>query len=112
MQAEILEPNPDANLQVYAVWFNVLPSDSQNEWDDSLLTDPRVRHYWDEERLVGPWFATEVGFSHGALAWDVYYLYGPEAVWLEEPEPLLGSGYTLFGQRTRLLAELEPFYSE
>ena len=97
MQAEILEKNPEAEIAVYAVWFNVLPSDSRSAWDAELLTDRRVTHHWDADRITGRWFADNIGFSHGSLAWDVYYLYGPGANWEEIPEPLAGSGYTLFG---------------
>ncbi len=112
MQAEILEENPEDDIAVYAVWFNVLPTDSRSAWDPKLMTDPRVSHFWDEERVIGSWFADNVGFSHGSLAWDVYYLYGPEATWEEIPGPLVSSGYTLFGQRSQLTDDLEILIAE
>lgn len=110
MQAEILDKQPEAMLRLYVIWFNVLPADSREAWHGRLITDPSATHYWDAQTLVGSWFANAGQFSHGSLAWDVYYLYGAEAVWEDEPEPLVGSGYTVFGTRSRLIEELEGLY--
>ena len=43
----------DPQLRVYAIWFNMYPGDSRQRWPDTLLTDARVRHYWDEGRGIG-----------------------------------------------------------
>jgi ABC-type multidrug transport system fused ATPase/permease subunit len=48
-----LSKNADPDLRVYAVWFNMLFGDSRERWDGDGVTDPRVRHFWDEQRLVG-----------------------------------------------------------
>lgn len=112
MQAEILEDNPEADIVVYAVWFNVLPSDNRSTWDPKRLTDPRVSQFWDTDQVIGRWYADNIGFSHGPLAWDVYYLYGPEATWEEIPSPLLSTGYTLFGQRSQLSQDFERLITE
>ncbi len=108
MQDEILAPYPLAELAVYAVWFNMLPGDDRSRWDDSLLTDDRVIHFWDEPREIGRWYARQGAYPFGTVAWDIYFLYGPEAVWDEEPEPLVSSGFTVIGQRERLLASITP----
>jgi len=107
VQAEILEEYPQLDIQVYAIWFKMLPSDHRGAWNSNLLTDLRVHHYWDEPREVGTWYAENNLFSHGSIAWDVYYLYGRDAVWDEFPEPLQRSGYTVFGDRNNLLDEVE-----
>jgi hypothetical protein len=82
VQEEILEKNPAADIQVYAVWFNMFPGDDRSGWDFSLLSDPRVRHFWDEDKLAGRFFAQSEDF-YLPVAWDIYYLYGPDAHWDE-----------------------------
>ncbi len=104
-----MEAHPEAELRVYAVWFNVLPSDHRSRWDEDLLTDPRATHYWDEERILGRWYKEVVGFPYDVIAWDVGYLYGPEAVWDDTPGPYLGIGHTIIGQKDALMRALEPF---
>jgi len=108
VQENILEPNPDAGLVVYAVWFNMLVTDHRSRWDDSLLTDDRVIHFWDEEREVGGWYAQQGVYPFGSTAWDIYFLYGPDAQWDESPEPLLSSGFTIIVQSQKLLQDINP----
>ena len=38
----------------------------------------------------------------GPLAWDIFFLYGPEAVWEDVPAPLITSGSTIIAKRDRL----------
>ena len=107
MQHEILAKNPSSDLRVYAVWFSMLFGDHRLRWDGAGLTDPRVVHLWDEQKLTGTWFAERVDHSAG-IAWDVYYLYGPGARWDEEPAPLAGSGRTITARRTQLASSIAP----
>ena len=79
----------------------MLWSDSREAWKGTTLPDPRVSHFWDGDLLLGNWFAKEVEGWEGT-AWDVYYLYGPEATWETIPEPLLGSGGTIYAERQKL----------
>ena len=111
MQREILENNPDAGVQVYAVWFSMLRGDSRSGWNGSLMPDPRVTHLWDEERVVGRWFAEQEGF-YTSVAWDIYYLYGQEASWDRTPSPLVSSGYTILSRKDRLRADLLTLLDE
>ncbi len=109
MQEEILEPYPEADLQVYAVWFNMLFTDHRSRWDDTLITDERAIHFWDQPKEVGKWFFQQGHYPFGTVAWDIYFLYGPEAVWDETPEPLISSGFTIIGQRANLLQAIQPY---
>lgn len=109
---EYIRAIPPIRYSVYVIWFNILASDNKGAWDEALMTDPRVQHYWDEGREIGTWYADNDFFSHGSIAWDIYYLYGRNAVWESEPEPLLRSGYTVFGNRTNLLNEAKDLASE
>ena len=69
------------------------------------MPDPRVTHFWDGEYVTGQWFAREVDGYEG-IAWDVYYLYGPEAVWETVPSPLAGSASTIYGEREALKRQI------
>lgn len=71
------------------------------------MPDPRATQFWDEDGVVGQWFAQQVEGYEGT-AWDVYYLYGPEATWETLPAPLISTGRTIFGQRKTLEAEALP----
>ena len=101
MQKELLAQNPSAQLRVYAVWLPMLWGDSREAWDGTNIPDPRVIHFWDRDRKIGQWFAKQVDGYEG-VAWDAYYLYGPEATWESVPTPLVGSGGTIYGERQTL----------
>ncbi len=112
MQQNILERYPSAKLQVYAVWLPMLPTDARSAWDRSLLSDSRVTHFWDGSMLAGEWFAeerhTDLDYP-GAVVWDAYALFGPDARWERAPSDLVGAGWTVIGTVERLKADLEPF---
>ena len=107
MQQDILEKNPSANLRVCAVWFDMLAGDSRDGWDGAWLTDPRVVHLWDEQKLVGNWFADHVTRGHGT-EWDVYFLYGPQARWESQPPAPVSWGGTVEREVGKLQAGLAP----
>jgi hypothetical protein len=65
------------------------------------MPDTRVVHYWDGNLQIGQWFAKNVD-GYDGVAWDVYYLYGPDATWQTVPTPLVGSGVTIYGERKAL----------
>jgi hypothetical protein len=98
VQKQLLAKYPSAQLRVYAVWLPMLWNDSREKWKGTNMPDARVMHIWDGDMRVGAWFAEQVDGFEG-VAWDVYYLYGPDAVWETIPQPLLGSGRTIYGDR-------------
>ena len=69
------------------------------------MPDPRVVHFWDGAAEVGQWFGREMD-GYGGIAWDIYYLYGPDATWESVPSPLIGSGRTIYGERETLKMQL------
>ena len=79
----------------------MLGGDRREAWNGMNMPDPRVMHFWDGDLELGQWFAKEVD-GHDGVAWDVHYLYGPGAVWESIPEPLLGSGRTIYAGRQTL----------
>lgn len=106
---------------MYAVWFEMLSYDRRSAWDPKLLADQRVMHFWDEKRIVGRWFGEHVGGRGGGsrrhdllpglgdVAWDVYFLYGPDARWENAPSSLLGQGKPIIAWRNEFLTALRPF---
>ncbi len=86
----------------------MLPTDSRSRWDDHILNDPRVLHFWDEQRVSGRVFA-EYGMAQGPIAWDVYLLFPPQGRWHERPPEPIGSGAPVIGVTDQLDAELAPF---
>ena len=83
----------------------MLWSDSREMWNGTNMPDARVMHFWDGEQAVGEWFAREVDGYEG-IAWDIYYLYGPDATWETVPSPLVGSGRTIYGEREKLETQM------
>jgi len=83
----------------------MLPMDSRQEWDETTMPDARVQHFWDSQREAAQWFAKHVDGYEG-IAWDVYYLYGPDAVWEVVPSPLAGSGGTIIREHEKLETEV------
>ena len=110
MQENILEANPEAELDVYVVWEPMLGA-RRHHADDAmeLISDSRVQHYWNDDFIVGEHFKDH---HFGRTAWDIYFLYGPEAVWQEEPEPLIISGFTVIRKRQALQDALLELWQE
>ena len=69
----------------------------------SLIDDPRVSHYWNDEFIAGEYFREA---NYGRIAWDIYFLSGPEAVWEIMPEPIISSGATVYTYRSQLQGDL------
>ncbi len=81
---KILEEVSDPRLRVYVVWEPMLSGDSRAlaEKMSQKTQDARVVHQsWDEAQLSGKAWQELMGL--GGVAWDVYFLYGPEAEWGE-----------------------------
>lgn len=83
----------------------MLSIDSSQEWDETVMPDARVKHFWDGKRKAAQWFAKNVDGYEG-VSWDMYYLYGPDAVWETVPSPLAGSGGTIIRERDKLEMEV------
>ena len=108
-----METYPEADILVYAVWFDVLSGDDRSRWNSDLLDDPRVIEYWDDAQSVGRWFASRDSLNGkviGPVAWDMFYLFGPDAEWINTTSPLITSGRTSLGERRHLEATIRPLF--
>ena len=104
---ETLEANSSAEIRVYAVWLPMLNGDERAAWDAGVLPDARVVHLWDEDRLAGRWFAENVE-GYAGVAWDAYYLYGPDAEWSQTLGTPISTAAPVYPYRSSLLAVLDP----
>lgn len=109
VQKEILAKHPDPQLKVYAIWFSMYPGDARSKWKVDLLSDCRVTHFWDEERVVGRFFATHRDPPPArGVEWDAFFVYGPEASWDGSPAPLRSFGRPVRPAHKKLQAALVP----
>ncbi|MGH8195844.1 MAG: hypothetical protein ACREQ8_15820 [Woeseiaceae bacterium] len=130
MNKDLLAKSSDPRLRTFVVHVPVIGATRKDIIPSmKLLQNPHVRHYWNGSGAFGRELARAVGLRRGdelVYAWDVWLLYGPEAVWddsgppqprvlmhqlweLQENEdfPFLDS--EVFAQQTsQLLARLPP----
>jgi hypothetical protein len=102
VRSDILEKYHSSPVRVYVVWFDMLAGDSRQLVDTRVLNDPRVTNYYDPKKVVGAWYAQQLGEE--GIVWDAYYLYGPDAMWSTGPGPLLSTGRTVIGSTGDLAA--------
>lgn len=76
----MLLKNGDQRIQAYVVWVPELGAHENNVADATrLVPDARASQYWDPSEALG--------IAYGQLlqtpgpAWDVYFLFGPDATW-------------------------------
>ena len=112
MQNEVLEDNPAADIRVYVVWEPMLPTDRFRMTRSGLIDDERATHYKDDTQISGKWFGETYGEPGGSVAWDVAYVFGPDATWEEQPSPMLAWGGAVVHMKEELMEALAPFLSE
>lgn len=115
MQKEILEQNPNAKVRVYAIWFSMIRTDGRAMWrmGGGTLTDSRVAHFWDDQKLVGRWFAENISpdDADGGVVWDAYYLYPAGAEWTSKPPAAMTNGVTVRAKFDELNQKIRPLLS-
>ena len=115
MQQEVLEKHPALDIRVYTIWLPVYFSDTRSAWDANVMSDERVTHFWDEERIVGQWLvehtnAGSEGTIYGSY-WDRYFLYDGSAAWEADgitEEPLI-TNYPIIYYNDDLLEQMKSF---
>ena len=108
MRENILDVEKSQDLRVYAVWLNQRVTDERGAIDESILADPRVTQYWDPEGITGTHFADADlgGLGYSGFVYDVYYVFGGDAAWVDAPAPLSASGSPVLYKGDELLAAL------
>lgn len=72
------------NLAVHVVWTPVLPADNYKAATTAhkYVPDERATYYWDGDQNLGMAYGSVLDLPRGRrLAWDIYFVYGPDAVW-------------------------------
>lgn len=78
---------PDANLQVYVVWGQVLSRMSPEALAGASrsaarrIAGPRVQHFLDPELALMMPYGEVIGLPENEPAWDVYFVFAPEVRW-------------------------------
>src|SRR5438552_16838124 len=89
----------------------MLAGDSRSAWDSNLLNDPRVKEFWDGDRIVGKWFADKqlggLG-GPGSIAWDAYYAFPSNSTWTNAPSGVLATGSDTIDDVSSLDDNLHP----
>jgi hypothetical protein len=109
IQEYALKRNPTLDVKVYAVWYEMYPGDSPDDFPAAraFMPDKRVTHFWDTGKDVGGWFYGFVPSNvKGEIEWDAFYLFDKTAVWTDKPTGMLTSGRTILEQRRNLTSKI------
>jgi hypothetical protein len=85
---QVLNNLSRGKFKTYIVWTPVLFGDRRAAAEESLreVPDPRVTHFWDNDKALGKKFGRILELPHGKkFAWDVYLLYDARAYWGDHP---------------------------
>jgi hypothetical protein len=79
---EIFEENKSKMLQGTIVWTPMLMTDSPTAAKrcEAELTDFRVKHCWDPDRILGQLLSHTLNLK-ASMAWDVYLIYSANHSW-------------------------------
>lgn len=92
---DLLAETRDPRLKTFVVHVPVIGATRENVVPSKkLIQNQNVTHYWNQSGEFGSQLSRAVGLKrHDAhvYAWDVWLIYGPEAVWYDAapPRPLL-----------------------
>jgi hypothetical protein len=114
VQEMVLKKYPDKEMEVYVVWFNMVATDRKDKWNPESLNDKRVKHYWDEKRILGRWITKNTpDCKHiNAIDWDSFYLFDKDGEWTETFENLKACGTPVIKESKKLADGLEKIFNE
>lgn len=75
----------DDRLRAYVIFLPAIDGDRKEDAGQrsSEFIDKRVTYLWDANRTTGFLWQRVLGLD--SFAWDVYFLYAPNAKWEKEP---------------------------
>jgi hypothetical protein len=111
VRENVLDQSSDRSLRLLVVWMPMLATDARDQIDYELLRGPRVRQFWDSERLVGTHLADIdlAGLGYAGIVWDAFFVFGPDARWAERPSGLVASGAPVVVETGKLEAALARY---
>ncbi len=80
----LLESQSDSHLRVFVIWEPVLATDLSAPSTIALrrIHDPRVKQYWDRNRVVSHAMGEH---DRPSVVWDYIAVYKPEQIWIDAP---------------------------
>src|SRR5260221_451379 len=86
LDTDVLSPHAsDTALQTFVINTPVLGATEKDSANTcSIVHNAHVTQYWDPNQELGTLFANALGMKFGdkeVYAWDVWLVYGPNAVW-------------------------------
>lgn len=92
----------------------MVPTDKKSRWKESLLNDPRVEHYWDEEKKLGRWVTQNVqDCKHlGPVDWDSFFLFDGDGVWGDSFEGVKACGTPVIRETETLQLAIETLFEK
>ena len=66
------------------VWVPVLrgrPVETAAQYEADTVSDPRALEYVDVKGTLSQAYSSVLGFPPSIPAWDVYFVFGPDALW-------------------------------
>ncbi len=114
VREKVLKEYPEEEIEVYAVWFNMVATDRKDKWNPELLNDKRVKHYWDEDRVLGKWITKNFkdGKHLGPIDWDSFYLFDKDGKWNESFENVKASGTPIARDAEKLIEGVEKLFGK
>ena len=88
VQKAILDGLKDEKIKVYVVWTPVLWEDDRRAAVEAIghVSDERAVHFWDADKSLAFSLEKIVTLPRGRpLAWDVYFVFDPQATWGDGP---------------------------
>lgn len=116
----LLGETDDARLKTFVVHVPVLGAEAKDIAPaGELLENGHVRHYWNPGGEFGWMLAESAALRNGdelVYAWDVWLIYGPDAVWEDKlpprPQRLMHQLRALMGSREFPRLDSEAFARE
>ena len=88
VQKAILDVLKDEKLKLYVVWTPVLLEDDRQAAVQAIgyVSDERAVHFWDADKSLAYSLEKIVTLPRKRpLAWDVYFVFDPQATWGDRP---------------------------
>lgn len=94
------------------------PGDARSKWPATLLTDGRVTHFWDEQRVIGRTYlsrlplvldrrAPNTMMPEADALWDAFFVYARDAGWQDAVPPPVTWGYPIMPTRDTLASTVD-----
>ena len=93
MQKKWLDEDNGSDIAVFVVWSPQLGAEIKHVAEAAeLIPDPRARHYWDGDMVIGGQYQALLHpdgkeLTLGSPAWDVWLLFGPDVRWDGDQAP-------------------------